>query len=119
MVGSRILLVDDHPGFRAAASQLLRAEGCTVVGAVSSGEEAVTAVHDLAPEVVLVDLNLPGIDGAEVAMRLAGLLPRPAVILISSHEDAEAEPRVTAAPVRGFIAKRNLAWASIAAVLES
>jgi DNA-binding NarL/FixJ family response regulator len=117
MAGMRILLVDDHAGFRTSATQLLRAEGCVVVGAVATGEEAVDAVRELVPGVVLVDLNLPGIDGAEVAVRLAAVVPRPAVILISSHEDAEAEPRVTAAPVQGFIAKRHLAWASIAAIL--
>lgn len=96
---------------------MLAAQGCDVVGAAASGEEALVAVERLAPDLVLLDLRLPGIDGVEVAERLAAMERAPAVILISSREAAAYEPRVVDAPVRGFLAKRDLAVSSIDALL--
>jgi DNA-binding NarL/FixJ family response regulator len=117
MAGLRILLVDDHAAFRDSAVVLLESEGCTVVASVGSGEDALAAMDDVALDVVLLDLYLPGLDGVEVAERMARKISPPAVILISSHDDAAYESRVETAPVRGFLPKRDLACAAITRLL--
>jgi DNA-binding NarL/FixJ family response regulator len=103
-----VLIVDDHDGFRESASALLEAEGFTVVGAVADGDAALTAVERLRPEVVLLDVQLPGLDGFTVAKRLATTAEPPRVVLISSREAAAYGPRLRAAPAHGFLAKGEL-----------
>ena len=71
-MAATVLIVDDHPGFRAAARRLLELEGYVVVGEAADGMTALDAVHELRPEVVLLDVQLPDIDGFEVAERLSG-----------------------------------------------
>lgn len=112
MLGERVLLVDDHAAFRASAAALLTAQGLTIAGQAGSGEEALTIAEQLDPDLVLLDLLLPGIDGVDVAWRLAGR-PQTVVILISSHEEAASDPRVRSAPVKGFISKRDLTTEAI------
>jgi DNA-binding NarL/FixJ family response regulator len=109
----RILIVDDHVDFSASARALLEAEGCEVVACAATGEDALELVARLEIDLVLLDLNLPGADGIAVAEWLASLDDAPDVILISSHDEAALEQRVIAAPVRGFLAKRDLACAAI------
>ena len=118
MLDRRVLIVDDHAGFRSAAAVMLEAAGCVVVGAVEDGERTAAAVEALTPDLVLLDLQLPGIDGVTVAERLARLEHPPDVILISSREDAASEPRVVGAPVRGFVSKRSLGRSAIEALLR-
>jgi two-component system, NarL family, nitrate/nitrite response regulator NarL len=117
MPGPRILLVDDHTEFRTSATALLTVEGFRVVASVASGEEALAVIDELEFDLVLMDLYLPGLDGVEVAQVLAGRDRPPAVILISSQVDAATEPRVADAPVLGFLAKADLACASIRRLL--
>jgi len=112
-----VLIVDDHEAFRESASALLEAEGFSVVGGVADGGGAVAAVERLRPAVVLVDVQLPDVDGFEVAERLALLPDPPAVVLISSREAAAYGRRLEAAPSRGFIAKRELSGAALAALV--
>jgi len=118
MSGERVLLVDDHAGFRASAAAMLEAEGLSIVGTVSSGEEALDLVGPLNPDVVLLDLFLTGIDGIDVAWRIAesGTAAAP-VILISSHDEAGSDPRVMSAPVKGFLPKRDLTCDAIRRLL--
>jgi DNA-binding NarL/FixJ family response regulator len=111
--GRRVLIVDDHAGFRSSARTLLETEGCHVVGCAADGDEALRMVVSVPADVVLVDLYLPGSDGISIAERIANLKSPPPVILISSHDEAASEERVRAAPVRGFLAKRDLACAAI------
>ena len=66
-----VLIVDDHADFRASARALLEAEGFDVVGEAASGEEAIAEAGRLRPEVILLDIQLPGDDGFAVARRLA------------------------------------------------
>ena len=87
MLPSRVLLVDDHAGFRASASAFLAVEGLPVVGTAASGEEAMAAVEACRPDLVLVDLFLPGIDGVEVAERLAARDEPPAADVIAARDD--------------------------------
>ena len=112
----RVLIVDDHEGFLAAATALLTTSGYEVVSSAPDGESALAAAREHQLDLVLVDLQLPGIDGVEVAHRLHALGHAPDVILISSRDEAATEPRVLSAPTRGFIAKRHLTRASIEAL---
>jgi DNA-binding NarL/FixJ family response regulator len=114
----RVLIVDDHADFRESASALLEAEGYTVVGAAADGETAMVEVERLRPEIVLVDIQLPGIDGFGVAERLASSDAPPAVILISSRDASAYGSRVDEAPVRGFLAKRSLSGAALACLVR-
>jgi DNA-binding NarL/FixJ family response regulator len=107
-VRPRVLIVDDHDGFRESATSLLEAEGFAVVGTVADGEGALKAVERLRPEVVLLDVQLPDSDGFAVAERLAATPDPPSVVLISSREATAYGPRLHAVPARGFIAKGEL-----------
>src|SRR5215467_8274802 len=112
-----VLIVDDHDGFRESARALLEAEGFTVVGDAADGATAVAAVARLRPDVVLLDVQLPDVDGFVVAGRLAAAPDPPRVVLISSRDAAAYGPRVGAAPVCGFLAKRELSGAALAALV--
>ncbi len=112
-----MLIVDDHDGFRESARALLEAEGFAVVGDAADGAGAMAEVARLRPDVVLVDVQLPDVDGFVVAGRLADRPAPPRVVLISSREAAAYGPRVAAAPVCGFLAKRELSGAALAALV--
>jgi DNA-binding NarL/FixJ family response regulator len=116
-VRTTVLIVDDHAEFRASATALLEAEGFAVVATVADGETAVEAVARLRPEVVLLDVQLPGADGFAVADQLARLDEPPRVVLISSREATAYGARLDAAPARGFLAKRELSGAALAALV--
>jgi DNA-binding NarL/FixJ family response regulator len=112
-----VLIVDDHEQFRESAAALLAAEGFRVVGEVAEGRRVVAEVERLRPEVVLLDVQLPDMDGFEVAERLAAMPDPPAVVLISGREASTYGARLRAAPSRGFIAKRELSGAALAALV--
>jgi DNA-binding NarL/FixJ family response regulator len=88
----RVLLVDDQaPFLHAMRAVVEETDGFEVVGEASSGEESVMAADELLPDVVLMDVNLPGIDGVEATRRLGGRPAPPVVILLSTYdEDAGA-----------------------------
>src|SRR5439155_4445704 len=113
-----VLIVDDHAVFRESASALLEAEGFEVVGEAADGEEAIAEIERLRPEIVLVDIQLPGLDGFGVAERLAETVDAPTVILISSRDARAYGSRVDEAPVRGFLAKRSLSGAALAGFVQ-
>ena len=113
-----VLIVDDHDGFRESARALLEAEGFAVAGDAADGAAAVAAVARLRPDVVLLDVQLPDVDGFAVAERLAEGPDPPRVVLISSREAAAYGPRIGAAPVCGFLAKRELSGAALAALVR-
>lgn len=112
-----VLIVDDHPAFRASARALLQAEGYDVVGESGDGDEALAAVDALRPEIVLLDIQLPGANGFEVADRLASRDDPPAVVLISSREADAYGSRLGEARSRGFITKGELSGKALAALL--
>jgi DNA-binding NarL/FixJ family response regulator len=115
-VPATVLIVDDHPSFRASARRLLEADGYVVVGEAADGTAALAAVDDLAPEVVLLDVALPDLDGFEVARRLSGA-DGPAVVLTSSRDWASVGDLVRDSGARGFVAKDDLSGAAIAALV--
>ena len=88
MSSPTVLVIDDHSGFRSCARQLLEREGYRVVGEACDGESGITCAEQIHPELVLVDVYLPGIDGFEVASRLAKLEEAPEIVLISSRARA-------------------------------
>lgn len=109
----RLLLVDDHAEFRAAAAALLERDGLNVVGSVGSGEAALREVSRLLPDVVLLDVQLPCLDGFAVAALLAAASDAPAVILMSSRDAAVYATRLAASPARGLIPKSKLSGAEL------
>jgi len=113
-----ILIVDDHPSFRASARRLLEADGYEVVGEAPDGLSAVEAVRELRPEIVLLDVQLPDIDGFEVASRLTNGGGGPAVILTSSRDASDIEPYAAASGARGFVPKSELSGEALAALLR-
>jgi DNA-binding NarL/FixJ family response regulator len=113
-----VLIVDDHPTFRMTARALLEAEGFDVIGEAEDGESAMEAVRRLHPEVVLLDVQLPGIDGFEVAERLTSNGGAPAVVLTSSRDASDFGALVTRSGARGFLPKAELSGAALAALLR-
>jgi DNA-binding NarL/FixJ family response regulator len=112
-----VLIVDDHDGFRDAAASLLEAEGFDVVGTAADGREALTEAARLRPDIVLLDIQLPELDGFAVADRFAAEPNAPAVVLISSYDAVTYGPRLADAPARGFLAKRDLSGAALTAIV--
>lgn len=113
-MGQGVLIVDDHAGFRSSARALLEAEGFAVIGEAGSGLEGVDATVALRPSVVLLDIQLPDLDGFAVAVRLAELADPPEVVFISSRDRATYGPRLRA---RRFLAKHDLSGAALREVL--
>jgi DNA-binding NarL/FixJ family response regulator len=113
-----VLIVDDHAEFRASASELLEAEGFDVIGAADDAARAVELASRLRPQIVLLDVQLPDRDGFAVAAQLAREPHAPQVILISGRDAGAYGRRVADAPVRGFIAKRDLTGAALAALVS-
>ncbi len=112
-----VLIVDDHAGFRAGARALLEAEGFEVLGEAADGEAAVEQARRLRPQVVLLDVQLPGIDGFAVAERLAAEPAAPAVVLISSRGAGAFRGRLEATRARGFITKAEFSGECLSSLL--
>ena len=116
---TRVLIVDDHPSFRATARALLQAEGYDVVGEAENGVGALRQARELQPDVVLLDVQLPDFDGFEVAARLTGQDGSTIeVVLCSSRDGSDFGPLVAQSGARGFIPKAELSGAALKAVLE-
>jgi DNA-binding NarL/FixJ family response regulator len=113
-----VLIVDDHAGFRRIARALLEAEGYEVVGEAADGEEALRVAGELAPTLVLLDVQLPGIDGFEVASKLTAGGGGPDVVLVSSRDGSDFGPLVEESGARGFVPKDELSGERLAALLR-
>ena len=113
-----VLIVDDHVVFRSLARSLLEAEGFEVVGEAPDGRSAIDAAFQLRPDIVLLDVQLPDLDGFTVAERLAAIDPdRPAVVLVSSRDSSSYRRRLAATPARGFITKSQLSGSALSALV--
>jgi DNA-binding NarL/FixJ family response regulator len=115
----RILIVDDHPSFRATARTLLVADGFEVVGEAADGRSALEAVRRLEPDLVLLDVQLPDMDGFAVANELCrknGIGPK--VVLTSSHDESDFGPIVVRCGAAAFVPKGELTGAALRAVLR-
>ena len=112
-----VLIVDDHPSFRALARTVLQAEGFNVIGEAVDGASALSEAERLRPELVLLDAQLPDTDGFAVAAELTKRGDGPAVVLTSSRDAADFGPLVAESGALGFVAKAELSAAALAAFL--
>jgi two-component system response regulator EvgA len=103
-----LLIVDDHSAFRQAARLLLEAGGYEVVGEAADGLSGVAKTAELRPDIVLLDVQLPDIDGFEVAARIGAGEHDPVVILTSSHDSGDFGALIERSGARGFIPKAEL-----------
>jgi DNA-binding NarL/FixJ family response regulator len=114
-----ILIVDDHPSFRTTARALLAAEGFEVVGEAEDGASAIAAAERLHPELVLLDVQLPDMDGFAVAVRLCQLNGAgPKIVLTSSRDATDFGPLVERCGAAAFVPKAELSGAALRAVLR-
>ena len=115
---ARALIVDDNEQFLVSARRLLEAGGVVVVGVATAGEEAIQLARDLRPEVALVDVDLGGESGFDVAESLAALDVAPVVLLVSTHAEHELSELVAASSAAGFLPKSQLDASAVTAFLD-
>jgi CheY-like chemotaxis protein len=113
----RVLVVDDHIAFRRHASRLLQEIGREVVGEAGTGTEALAESRRLKPDLVLLDIQLPDLDGLAVATTLSSEPEPPAILLVSSREASDYGPRLRGCGALGFITKADLSADSLKALL--
>jgi DNA-binding NarL/FixJ family response regulator len=116
-VGKSVLIVDDHAPFRAVARELLERAGYVVAGEAADASEALAAADSAAPDVVLLDVQLPDRDGFAVARALEER-GNAVVVLVSSREAEDYGSKIEACGARGFIPKSRLSAAAFAALVE-
>ncbi len=105
----RVLVVDDSRPFRIAARQVLRrVDGFTIVGEAETGEEALERVAELTPDLVLMDIKMPGITGVEAAQRISVSAPQTVVFLCSTYELADLPAQVGVGGVAAYVHKEEL-----------
>jgi len=105
----RVLVVDDSRPFRIAARQVLRrVAGFTIVGEAETGEEAIERVAELAPDLVLMDIKMPGITGVEAARRISETAPETVVFLCSTYDLADLPAQVGVGGVAAYVHKEEL-----------
>ncbi len=115
-----VLIVDDHPSFRATARALLESEGYEVIGEAEDGASALEAFATLHPALVLLDVQLPDMDGFEVVARLMQQNgASPTIVLTSSRDGCEFGSLVESSGARGFIPKAELSGAALRAMLAA
>lgn len=102
----RVLIVDDQRAFRAAATAVAESvDGFAVVAAVESAEEALAGIEDTRPDLVLLDVNLPGMDGVQASRRLRERHPEIVVVLLSSYDEAEFADLITDSGATAYMPK--------------
>ncbi len=116
----RCLIVDDSPRFLDAARGLLERQGITVVGVASTSAEAIRFAEELRPDVTLLDIDLGGQSGFEIARRLqrAATLAPARVILTSTHAEQDYADLIAASPAIGFLPKSALSGSAIRDLLD-
>lgn len=113
-MAATVLIVDDHAGFRSFARAMLEADGFDVVGEATDGAAALAAARALAPEIVLLDVALPDMNGFAVCEALLDDGPGPAVVLTSSRDVSAYRSRLQRSRARGFIPKHELSGRALA-----
>lgn len=115
---SSVLIVDDHDTFRVLARAVLEASGYTIAGEAANGESALRTAAEVDPDIVLLDIQLPGTDGFAVAQRLAQLPRPPAVVLVSTRDEDAYRERLNETPALGFVNKSDFSGRALAALIE-
>lgn len=112
-----VLLVDDHPLVRAGLTTLIAtADDLEIIGEAAGGEQAVTMATDLHPDVVLMDLSMPGMDGVEATRRILGSQPQIRVVVLTSFADQDRVTDALAAGAVGYLLKDTDAREVLAAI---
>lgn len=111
------MIADDHPSFRASARAILESEGFDVVGEAEDGGAAIAAVRALDPDVLLLDVQLPDLDGFAVCRARCVNGRPPAVVLVSSREACDYGGLIDQSGARGFIPKAELSGPALADLL--
>jgi DNA-binding NarL/FixJ family response regulator len=117
-VSRRILIVDDHPGFRASARRMLEAGNFEVAGEAETAASARSAVRELCPDAILLDVQLPDGDGIALASELAANGGEPEIVLCSSRSADELRSAIRGSGVRGFLTKDELSASAIEELLS-
>jgi DNA-binding NarL/FixJ family response regulator len=112
-----VLIVDDHPSFRASARAILEAEGFDVIGEVDDGASAITAARTLEPDVVLLDVQLPDATGFDVCEQLCASGSRPSIVLVSTRDATDYDDLIRESHARGFISKADLSGEAVRELL--
>lgn len=113
----RVLVVDDHESFRRTAAAVVEAtDGFAVAGSAATGEEALTLARAIAPDLVLMDVNLPGIDGLDATRRLRSLDHPPAVVLLSTYDEDDFGGRARECGAADYVAKSSFGTERLASV---
>jgi len=112
-----VLIVDDHASFRSSARLLLEAEGYEVVGEADSGAAGLSAASELHPDVILLDVHLPDVDGFDVAARLATGDAAPRVVMTSSRDASDFGPLIQRSGAKGFVPKNELSGEALSELL--
>jgi DNA-binding NarL/FixJ family response regulator len=103
---TQVLIVDDQEPFRLAARMVVEAtDGFEVVGEAESGEDSVRMAHELNPDLVLMDVNLPGINGLEATRQILNSTARVVILLLSTYEADEYAPRAAECGAAAYIPK--------------
>jgi two-component system, NarL family, invasion response regulator UvrY len=106
LTGQKILLADDHAIVRLGFRLLLEGAGACVVGEAASGEQALSLYAELAPDLLIMDVSMPGIGGLAALERLRAHHPNARVLMLSAHQDAQIPVRALQAGVLGYLCKR-------------
>jgi DNA-binding response OmpR family regulator len=113
-----VLIVDDHPSFRASARAMLESEGFVVVGEAEDGATALDAVETLRPDIVVLDVQLPDMSGFDVCAALEQSNGhRPDIILVSSRDVSDYGELVSSSCACGFVAKGDLSGDLVSSLL--
>jgi DNA-binding NarL/FixJ family response regulator len=103
--GPRVLLVDDQSGIRASLANLLRDEGIPVVGEATDGAEGVARARDLHPDVILMDLRMPRLNGIQATRQIKQVLPGTEVVIFTAYDDPGLEENAAAVGVYAYLVK--------------
>ncbi len=118
-VNVRVLIVDDQVPFREASRMVVEmTDGFEVVGEAENGHRALELVTHLKPDLVLMDVQMPGIDGIETTRRISALPDAPAVIVMSTHESSDYVGMAVAAGAVGFVPKSQFSFDTLAEMWE-
>jgi two-component system, NarL family, response regulator DegU len=104
-MGIRLLIADDHRMLREGLRRSMVDEGFEVVGEASNGKEAVELAEELRPDVVLMDVSMPELDGVEAVSRLSQIAPEVRVVMLTMHSDAEVVTAAIRAGAGGYLVK--------------
>lgn len=103
----KILLADDHSIVRAGLRRIVEdTDDMVVVAEAASGQEAINKVREALPDVAVIDISMPGMDGLEVISRLEGYFPKLPVLVLTMHEEAQYAVRAISAGASGYVTKR-------------